>query len=248
MKKIAMSAFIIGSALSLSSYAADADINVGLGFRSHDTGYTDYDTQSGVVPLVNIEADNYYVRVNQAGYYLFNDKSNQLSIIAEMNGDKWDSSETDRFKRLDDRDESISAGFQFRGKDKFGVLNLIVAFDVSGNSNGYYGDVSYGYPWHASEKLTVKPGLGIQSLSKDYADYYYGVSKSEATKVAGLKEEEIDASMRPYLYVNVEYKLTDKWTIIATTNVKQLTGDIESSPLVSGNTDISSVAGATYKF
>lgn len=248
MKKIAMSAFIIGSVLSLSSYAADADINVGLGVRSHDTGYTDYDNKSEAAPLINIEATDYYVRINQAGYYLANDGKNQISVIVEMPGDQWDSGETDRFKRLDDRDEAINAGFQLRSKQSFGVFNTVLAWDIVDASGGYYADFSYGYPWQATDKLMIKPGAGIQWLSSDYANYYYGVSAREATKIKGLNEDTIHAQERPYLYVNAEYKLTDKWTIIAAANVKQLTGEIRDSQLVSNSTDITTLAGATYKF
>lgn len=246
MKKSTLGLIVASGLFSVASYAAD--INIGLGVSSTNTGYTNYDTQSGVVPLINIEDKNFYVRINQAGYYLFNDEVNQFSLIAEMNADKWDSSETNRFKALHDRDASINAGAQFRTKQSFGVLTALVATDASNNSNGHYGDASYAYPWQATQKLKLRPSVGVEWLSSDYADYYYGVSKQDTKRVGGLTPDNVGATTRPYVSVYGEYAINDKWTAVGSVEAKRLSDDIQDSQLVSGNTETTMMAGATYKF
>lgn len=247
MKYSSIAAVIACISIPLTSHATD--VSVGLGYVYQDTAYADYNNQHNWAPLINIEDKDFYVRVNQAGYYLVNDKGSQLSLMVLTNTDKWKGNRTQNYKNLDNRDASVYGGIQYRADMGDGIFTSYIASDMSGNSNGYYGDFSYAHPLKISNHFSVKPTLGVQWLNDDYADYYYGVSNSEAAKASTpLEAESVGTSVRPYLTLNAEYLIDRQWSITASHNIQKLSGDLDDSSLVSKSTDSVTTVGLNYKF
>jgi outer membrane protein len=247
MKYSTIAAVIACCALPVSSYATD--VSVGLGYVYQDTAYADYNNQHAWAPLINVEDKDFYVRVNQAGYYLMNDNKSQLSVVVLTNTDRWMGNRTQDYKNLDNRDASVLGGLQYRLETADGIFNSLIASDMSGNSNGYYGDFSYAHPMKITNQLSVSPTVGVQWLNDDYADYYYGVDENDVADANGpLTAKSVGTSVRPYLTLKAEYEIDSKWNMTLAHNIQKLSGSLGDSSLVSKSTNSVTTLGLNYKF
>ncbi|HEM7131100.1 MULTISPECIES: MipA/OmpV family protein [Providencia] len=238
-------------ALSVLSGAAFAGTwSVGGSVLAQSTPYKGIKSRDYVtpVPIVNYDSENFYFHTLAAGYYLWNDTQDQLSLDAFYYPQFFKPKDNDdkAMRELDRRRDTVMTGLTYRHNADWGTLRTNISGDILGISNGIHGEFAYLYGFEG-DKWSITPGLGIKWDSKNQNRYEYGISSKESRN-SGLKRYNPGSSWTPYVEVTGNYRFDENWTVFAMGRVDRLPSEVKDSPMV--NKDVSAImwTGVTYTF
>ncbi len=122
--------------------------------------YKDYDSDVYPVPVVTYESDNFWFRGLGGGYYLWNDDTDKLSVMAYWSPMYFKPGDSDdnRLRSLDKRKSTMMAGLSYIHNTQYGFLRTSLAGDTLDNSNGIVWDLAWLYRY-TNGGLTLTPGL-----------------------------------------------------------------------------------------
>lgn len=241
----------IGVALGLMSATAMAGTwSVGGSVLAQSTPYKGIKSKDYLtpVPLVNYDSENFYFHTLSAGYYLWNDKADKLSIDAYYYPQFFRPKDNDNedMRKLDRRRDTVMAGLTYRHIADWGTLRTIASGDVLGVSKGVRGDFAYLYTFK-SDNWTLQPGIGMVWNSKKQNQYEYGISYKEARN-SGLERYKPSDSWTPYLELTANYRFNENWSAFGMGRIDSLPSEVKDSPMV--NKSVSGIlwSGVTYTF
>lgn len=199
-------------------------------------------------PVINYDSDSVYLQGLSAGYYLWKDQQNQLSLTAAYSpfGFKPNDDDYGYMKQLDERRTTVMAGLRYRFSASWGIIRTEYLGDILNNSNGFVADLAYLYPF-TFDKLTLLPGVGATWASDQQNDYYYGVNQQESRR-SGLNEYQAGDGWSPYLEMTAIYALTDSWNASLMARYSRLSSEVKDSPMVNANSTTLVGVGLTYHF
>ncbi len=248
MTKLKLLALGIIVATSVSTAYAENQWSVGAGVGVINSPYKQYDRDIYPVPVITYEGDNFWFRGLGGGYYLWNDQTDKLSIMAYYDPTHFKPGDSDNYqlRQLDKRKSTMMAGVSWVHNTEYGFLRTALAGDTLDNSNGYIWDLAWLYRY-TNGGLTLTPGIGLEYHSENYNDYYYGVSHKESRR-SGLNSYDADDGWNPYLELTASYKFAPDWNVYATGRYNRLSDEVKDSPMVDKSwTGLMSV-GLTYSF
>ena len=225
----------------------DAELSVGINVLYTNSAYDTDKNQVRVLPGVFYDNNRFYARGAQAGAYLINDGTNQLSAYAQLDGNSFDPDDASgALSGLDERKLSAAAGLSYQRLTPVGGFRAQYAADILDRSGGNTGRLSY-IGKVSKNKLTVYPSFGFEYHDADYNNYYYGVSNEESART-GVDAYESNSSLNPYINVSANYDFSDKWAGFANQSVSYLANEQYDSPMVDSRVDATSTIGLLYKF
>lgn len=200
------------------------------------------------VPVINYEGDSFYVRSLQAGYYLWKDKQDQLSLTVLGSPQSYDPKDADDsdMKALNKRRMTLMAGASYRHSADWGIVRTTLVGDVLDNSNGLIWDLTYLYRFEFGQ-FSLTPGIGALWNSSNQNDYYYGISSSESRR-SGLDRYDADDSWTPYLELSGGWKISDRWSAMLAGRYLRLGDEIKDSPMVDKSSQVLLWSGVSYTF
>ena len=225
----------------------DAELAVGANVVISKSAYDVDGTEVRVLPGVFYDNNKVYARGAQAGAYLINDGTNQLSAYAQLAGNEFDPDDANgALSGLDKRKASAAAGVTYLRRTPIGGFRGQFATDILGRNDGNLARLTY-LAKFTKDKLTVYPSVGIEWHDKSYNDYYYGVSSKESART-GVAEYSPSQSFNPYVSVSANYDINDKWAGFASQTLNYLSNEQHDSPMVDSRVDSNTVVGLLYKF
>lgn len=195
------------------------------------------------LPYIAYEGERFFVRGLGAGFRFH--RSDSLEIVAFVAGraDGFDADDlgaqelaergVDR-DLLEDRDYSADLGAALTWRTGAGEFELDVRGDVTDTSGGYFATADYRFPI-TTGPVVVAPGFGVNFLSADAADYYYGTLDQEVAR--GVSRYLPGSAVIPYAGVSVRFAISDHWQAMARAQYRFLPDEIQDSPLVDGDAD-----------
>lgn len=247
-KTLALSVFTLASTLLISTAHANGNVSLGAGIAVGKLPYKSYDTKFWPAPVISYENDYFYVRGISAGVFLLKNDHHRLTVNAYYSPLHFKPSDSDdkALNQLNRRRSTMMAGLGYQYTDTWGIIRAELAGDVLGKSDGIIADLAYFYPIHI-DKFRITPGIGVQWQSRQFNDYYFGVSSTESTR-SGLSKYSADSGVSTYLSLNANYSLTSSWTLYATGRVSFLSSEAKDSPMVDKSYDAVFSTGITYTF
>ena len=248
MSKVKLIVLGVFMASSVSLAHAEGPWSVGAGVLVSPDPYRGDQHRIHPAPLVGYEGENFYIRSLNAGYYLWNDTTDKLSITAYYNPLHYrpkDSKDND-MRALDKRKSTVMAGLAYSHYTDYGFLRTVLAGDILDNGNGITWDTAWLYRYNTGS-LTFTPGIGVGWNSKNQNKYYYGVSGKEAQR-SGMEHYKPGSSFSPYAELSVDYQLTQDWTVFGMGRYVRLASEITDSPMVNSHWTGVLLAGVTYSF
>lgn len=240
----------LGAVLASTVTAVHAEdrFSLGAGVAVVENPYKQYDNDFWPVPVVNYEGDNFWFRGLGAGYYLWNDQTDKLSVMAYYLPQYFKPGDSDnrQLRRLDKRKSTMMAGFSYTHFTQYGFLRTSLAGDTLDNNNGILWDIAWLYRY-TNGGLTLTPGIGAEWNSDNMNEYYYGVSRKESRR-SGLDDYDPEDGWNPYVELTASYQLTDSWTVYGTGRYTHLSDEIKDSPMVDKSWSGLLSAGVTYTF
>ncbi|MGA4622189.1 MipA/OmpV family protein [Citrobacter meridianamericanus] len=225
-----------------------AGLSAGGALAAIDSGYRKTGTEVLPVPLINYEYGDFYIRSLNAGYYLFRDSENDLSLTTGPGTLHYTPSDSDdsRMKQLDKRRLSVMSGITMNNRFSLGTLRSSVTTDISGNSGGTTAELAWLYPLR-SGNLVLTPGFGVNWHDSQYNQYYYGISASEARR-SGMKQYAPGDSLAFSMELSAYYQVNKSWYLTSSVKATELGGTIRESDMVGSGVSTLFVAGAGYNF
>ncbi|MCS2147770.1 MipA/OmpV family protein [Scandinavium manionii] len=229
-------------------HAEDSKLTLGAGVGVIGHPYKQYSSDIYPVPAIDFESDNFWFHGLGAGYYLWNDTTDKLSITAYWSplyfkpGD----SDNNQLRKLDRRQSTMMAGLSYLHFTQYGFLRTTLAGDTLDKSNGISWDMAWLYRYNTGA-LTVTPGIGVQWSSDNENEYYYGVSRNESRK-SGLRSYDPEDGWNPYVELSVNYKLNEAWSVYGVGRYTRLSDEITDSPMVDKTWTGLLSTGVTYSF
>ena len=244
-KLLALGALIASSATLVQ---AEDSFSLGAGVGVLESPYKDYDRDVVPVPVINYESDSFWFRGLGAGYYLWNDEADKLSLTAYYSPLHFKPGDSDdaQLKRLDKRKSTLMAGLSYIHNTQYGFLRTTLSGDTLDNSNGIVWDLAWLYRY-TNGNLMITPGIGIEWNSENQNDYYYGVSRKESNR-SGLARYRADDSWNPYLELTAAYRLSDNWNVYGLARYTRLADEVTDSPMEDQSWGAAMSAGITYRF
>ena len=223
--------------------------SLGLGAASVDNAYKGVDTELKPIPIVQYEGKKIFIRGFRLGYKLFSKDNFYLNAISERGLDSFDDKDSNELKGLDDRRHSYNAGLHGGWQSERGYhIRAAVLTDVSNTHNGSYANLSYGRIFGSlKEGWTITPEVGVNWISDNYANYYFGVSEEEQVRT-GIKAYEAGGERSLYFKLSSTYRLTARTTLIANISYQDQGDKIYNSTMVNDRNTVSGVIGAVYHF
>lgn len=226
----------------------DAVLSVGVNVMAVKSAYDLEDsTEVRVLPGVFYDNNRVYARGAQAGAYIINDGTNQLSVYAQPSGNSFDPDDASgKLAELDERKISAAAGLSYQRRTPIGAFRAQIATDVLDRSGGNTARLSY-LARISADKLTVYPSFGFEYFDEDYNDYYYGVTEAESAK-SGVEPYKSNNSLNPYINISANYDFNESWAGFANQSLSYLPNEQYDSPMVNSRTDATTTIGLLYKF
>ncbi len=241
MKKVLLTCF------TLLPLLAKADGSIGIVGDYSQSLYKDTDNQTKVLPSFSYEGERAYVKLPEIGYHLIPKASYQsLSVGLRYQPSAFDPDDSNdsHIQLMDDRDDSTMAVVNYR----WGPVSLKMAQDISGVHDGYFGQVSLGYPIQTSIWQLI-PSVSYRYLSDKMSDYLFGVSSSDASRTGGSISA-YDAPSTTELSVGIRaiYPISPNTSFMLNVKHTEYDEEIKQSPIVTENKINSITAALLYNF
>lgn len=144
-----------------------------------------------------------------------------------------------------DRDYVIEAGLELLFEWRQLEWQLQALGDIGDKHNGAEVWLSVGRPWH-SGRWSIAPVVGVNWLSGDAANYYYGVEDDEALPL--MPAYKAGAAYNPFVRVAVRYRMSDHWSVIVSGQYEFLADEISNSSSVADDHVSTFFSGLYYEF
>jgi outer membrane protein len=222
---------------------APSNWSIGVAAGMRNELYAGEGNHTRAIPFFGYEGERFYFRGISLGYHFV--KTDSFVLDGFISGrldamDKKDFGRRELARRginrdlLEDRDDSADAGASASWRGSAGEVQLEVKADIADVSGGYEVDLSYSYPMQAGGWL-LTPTVGVNALSKDLANYYYGTLDKEVAR--GVVDYKPGSVTIPYVGLTVAKPFAEKWRVIANLSYQVLPDEISDSPLIAEGTD-----------
>jgi outer membrane protein len=233
--------------LSLTPLIALCEGSIGALSTYSQSLYKETNGEPKLLPAISYKGERFYLNFPEIGYHLiprspFQSLSAGLRYTPSMFDP--DESNNEAIQLLDDRDDSTMAFVSYR----FGPITAKLAQDISGIHNGYYGQLSLGYPI-SIDAWRVIPSIRYQQFSEEMSDYMFGVSQTESAKTSGtISAYNSPAISRTSYGATAFYSITKNMSTMISIRQTQYDESIKQSPIVNDDTVNSFLVGIFYKF
>lgn len=201
----------------------------------------DADTNSTPFPLIGYIGERLTWLGPNLSYRVAGDDTWSVTAAAGLNflGFDVDANEP-ALAGLSERDNALEAGVDL----VYGPLTLDLRHDVSGTHDGFFARLGAGHTWAPNRRLSLEGTVFVDYLSDDLADYYYGVSTTEA--IGARRPFRVGGATNVGFGAQVIYRFNKRTFFIGSVDITRLDDSISDSPIVSDTEQVSAFIGIAY--
>lgn len=218
-------------------------ITLGVGPYFQSQPYKGADVVMVPTPVVFFDNRLFYVRWTRIGMYLAGGDDWGLSITAQPRPFGYRPADSDVLVGMQAREDSWEAGFALVGHNELGFAELTLFSDVMNHSNGTLGRLELGKVVKTG-RWTLVPSFMAIHFDRAFNDYYYGVTKDEATVTRPAYHAGQGFNFALQTFVN--YKLSSDWNLQANLRLDYLNETISKSPMVDSDWMVSGMLALAY--
>lgn len=223
----------------------------GLGVIPSDEGYKAQGLKATVIPALRIQTPRFAWRGTSAEWTVtepgLQDFSVNLRADLLMQGYK--ASDGVIFSGMEKRSPSLLVGLGAKYLSPIGLIWLESGVDATGNSKGMRSELGLGWRVNthtALGKWTLSPYLSAQLNNAKLANYYFGVSSSEAT--ASRPAYQATSTTNINLGVSASTDLSANMSLLLSARYRYYGASIRKSPLLDSAGSVSGIASILYRF
>ena len=213
--------------------------------------YIGGDNGTMLIPAVAYEGERLSVRGPFVEYKAWDSKRGEPSLAftlglganeLEVDGDA-------RLAGIQDRDSGFLAGLRYTMPALYGEFSTSIQADISNKSDGLRVSIGWDKPLITPRQngWLLSAGVTVEYANSDYADYYFGVSNTEAD-VSNFAGYEVGSYVQPALTIGGFYSFNKSWQLVYNLEWQILASDVKDSPIVDKSVAASGVVGVVYNF
>jgi len=246
MKKL----IIVIAAATLASTPAYAQWSYGVLGIGFSMPYKGENSDPIIVPAAMYEGERIIWRGPSLQYKLtgFEQDEPSLRVSLELAPNELEV-ESSELSGIEDRDFSLLAGFRYIYPTQFGRFSAVFQTDATNKHNGQRGAINFQRVLFQDDnrQWVITAGAQVEYLSGNYADYYFGVSATEAA-ASNFTEYQVDDIWQGGLTLGGYYQFNKNWRAIIQTRYLKLADEVTDSPIIDDNHTINGIVGITYQF
>lgn len=244
--------YIVGLGSLFCSFvvgAAPSAWSLGAGAAYAPAVYKDTPSNKTLIPIVNYEGEQFFVRNFSAGYRIFPQQS-EHNLVLRLHYDprsfKPSKSDDIQMQGLDRRRATVLTGISYQYNMPLGQWETSLGVDALGRHNGLYAETTWRYPI-LFKQWGVTPSIGYQYNSSKMNDYLYGVSAAESART-GIKEYDVGWDGEFFVGATGYWAVRSNLYLTGALRYSHLDNDIVNSPIVGRKESLTTMVGASYFF
>jgi outer membrane protein len=182
-----------------------------------------------LLPYAYIDYGRAFVRIDTFGIKTLPLGYGHLELVGRIKFDGFQTDNNPLLKGIGSRQNSVPVGLGSFQLTPIGGF-FLYAFRDENRSKGDMYEATYATEFNLG-KLTLYPQIEIEHFSRDYTQYFYGVSAFEAAG-SGYSAYKPMAATNTALSVVLEFPLSEGWITQFYLQRKRLDSTISDSPLV----------------
>ena len=154
--------------------------SLGLGYLRYQRPYIGKDYWNRMIPLFNVNERDFYVHGLNFGWHAWRHGTQSLDIIARPDAMHYNASENPALAGMTTKLATVMAGLAWRWRfQRHLSLNTSALGDLLRRNDGTTLEVRLVSPWGTGNWF-FRPTVGLEWLSSNYVNYYFGVTRAEA--------------------------------------------------------------------
>lgn len=257
------------SLLAMATHVTHANVNskgldpedrsgawsLGAGYAWQDSPYAGESWRTDFMPQFIYSGEKFYFDTTRLGWHFVDNEDWQVDgfVSYYLNGynDHSFYSSTGEVRDEDDplkgmeRSSSFEAGGRVVYKTDLGRWSLTASHDINGTHNGGRAEAEWSktFRW---ESLQIEPWLKLNSYSRETANYYFGVTNSEALPTR--PEYAVDATYSYGAGAAIRYTVFEQHHLSLSAGYTVFSDEILDSPIVSERGVTSVAFNYRYQF
>ncbi|WP_432239256.1 MipA/OmpV family protein [Herbaspirillum robiniae] len=207
--------------------------------------YAGYGNKTRALPLLMYNGQYFRFVGTTADFKLGAAGPVAFTLRAKYADDGYDGSDAPILNGMEKRKGGFWLGASALWRNPLADLSLEWLADASGNSHGQTLKLQAEHRFKAGN-FTLAPYLGVNWMSSDYVDYYFGVRQNEVTAQRAFYQGSSTANLVGGL--RTDYRMTPSQSIFLDLRMTRYGSGITDSPLVDRSTSPSVRAGYLYRF
>ncbi|WP_158966785.1 MipA/OmpV family protein [Paraglaciecola sp. L3A3] len=129
-------------------------------------------------------------------------------------------------------------------------LSIGLAYDVTDNSAASSGNISLTVPVFDNHRgMQIKVSIAADAFSKEYVNYYYGITSQQANLSLGRNEYWVDEyAVKMSMGIQMIYPFNRQWSLMTHLKYTQLDDLIVDSPLIENDNEQQAIMALVYSF
>ena len=213
---------------------------------SEQSLYVGGEDETEIRPLISAEWGRYFLRGPSVGMHLYRDRHWGFSASVGMaNVEDTDRGDSAQLADMGDLDDVFAGRLGIEYENDWGTVEAGFGADISGSHDGYTAELAYSHPFEAGG-WRIEPGIGVEWLSEEVTDYYYGVSAAHAR--AGRAAYQADSAVNYSLELSTTYPFRKNHAFQVRAAYKRFGDEITDSPIVDRDDVTEFGVGYIYRF
>ncbi|MBA4381870.1 MAG: MipA/OmpV family protein [Sideroxydans sp.] len=237
-------AALLSTTASADDFKSEIVGDIGLGAYYTGNIIRGNHNQTSVLPYVDFNYGRMFARVDTFGIKALPLGYGHVELVGRFSQDGFDTSDP-ALAGLTKRDNSLPLGIGTLQVTPIGGF-LINAFHDANSSRGNIFEVIYGGRLELP-RTKLYPMLGVEYRSKEYVNYFYGISPQEAAN-SSYAAYQADGATNSLIALIVDIELTDEYHLHLYARRKWLGDAIRQSPLVDKNYLDTGYVAVSYRF
>lgn len=234
--------------LCLTELLAKGNIYLGAGPYIQTQPYKGLSSKLYASPVIFFDNKTFYIRWSEVGVYIAgavkDNYSWGLSIAAQPLAYGYKANNSSELKGMSNKNSSIEGGLELDIKYNKLLFSITAFHDLLNNNNSYDGHFQIGTSLHV-KKITFYPSVLLIYNANKFNNYYYGVTKREATSWRPYYNAHGGFNYACETYIN--YPITKKLQILSNLEIQYLNTNITNSPIVNNKYIYSALLSLIYK-
>jgi outer membrane scaffolding protein for murein synthesis (MipA/OmpV family) len=222
---------------------------LGGGLRFGQSPYLASDSQDerklDLVPLYLYNGKYLFARGTSGGVHLFRNDALEFNLYTRYRFQRLDPDSHTFYAGLEEREQSLDAGFELALRRKWGEVSLDWVTDTLDRHNGNEARFSYRYRID-SGPFQISPYINWAWQDADLTNYYFGVSEAEATPERPAYQP--GESQWVSFGLNASWQVTDNISFFGNVAFAGTESSVLDSPLVEEDSLSTAFVGGTYQF
>lgn len=239
---------VFASMISSTQSYADIDAQLGVASVSSRAYIKGEKDSTEILPFLDITVGRWNVNQDGLSYELplHKDDETFLSFALSTSGSVYDPSDNKLLKHLDEPDKATEFSITYAQAALGGLAYVTAGGDVSDTYKGFFGGIGFDFTLPLSPNSGLIVETSLDHKSRDFVDYYYGISPDDAT--ANITAYKGKAAINTHLSVFYAYEFNDHWAVLGGTELTWFGKGISHSSITQTRSKQEAIAALIYTF